>query len=264
MSRKNWKKNPVPQSRLAPTPPLKPINQAELDARQNRWIKLCIAGNVASFLLNVALAWFAWSSSQSAQHAVDLVSGKVRAGLEFVDQKGDEARLKEFMRKKDGEDSIVFRIESADELMRWGPYIQFKNGGADPIDAIKIEVKWEFGAPYGAGVKQILPPPIIVNEKSDFEMTGFGKLDSEKTAKVHLAPLLLQQITRLDFKQFAEKDSVGMFSVTAYGRLAGALSYDQMSGKPRVFTFHWRPAGFKSNASNVKELLAKKPWIELD
>jgi hypothetical protein len=169
------------------------------------------------------------------------------------------------MRKKDGSDQLVFRIESADELMRWSPYVRIKNTGSEPIDAIRTDVHYLFGCAYGVGVQQIEPAPIVVNETSTYEVTTFGKLERGQTATVHIAPLLLNQITRSHLKDFADKDHMGLFSVKLLCRLAGASSYDRMPDEqPEVFTFHWRPAGFQPEAKHVKELLDKKPWVTID
>jgi hypothetical protein len=33
---------------------------------------------------------------------------------------------------------------------------------------------------------------------------------------------------------------------------------------PKIVEFHWRPSGFKPDTNNFRELLEKKPWIEID
>lgn len=265
MSRKNKKNRRLAQSHPAPVEPPRSISQKEVDERQDRRITWAQRIAWASALFTLVSAGAACWSAWSAHSAYKLTSGKVRARLEFVEQKTGKERFKQFMRTKDGSDQLVFRIESADELARWGPYVHIKNIGGEPIDAIKTEVRYDFGAAYGRDVQQIEPGPIVFNEPSTFEATAFGKLDPGQTAKVYVASLLLHQMMGANFKPYADKDQIGFFAVNVLGRLAGASSYDRMpEDRPVMFSFHWRPAGFKPDADNVKELLAKKPWIVID
>jgi hypothetical protein len=249
-----------------------PGSETVIGKRQDRrisWSSLIIG---ASFLVSLASAAFTYWQAQSsaaankiAQMALDRVAGKVQAQFEFVDdQKGAPDRFKEFMRKKEESDQLVFRVDSVDELMRWSPYVKIKNAG-EPIDAIKTDVHYDIGAAYGIAVQQIEPGPIVINETSTYEATTFGKLEPGGTARIYVAPLLLDQITRLKLKDYADKDQIGMFTVTVYCRLVGSSSYDRVGDhQPVVFTFHWRPAGFKPEAKNIKELLEKKPWVVID
>src|SRR6266850_1460152 len=137
---KNKKKRLAARNPPAPHPIIaKPIPGAEteVDKRQDRQISwsFIIAG--ASFLVSLASAAFTyWSAKSSAaankiaQVALDRAAGKIQAQFEFVDdQLRAPDRFKEFMRKKDGSDRLVVRIESADELMRWSPYVKIKNSG---------------------------------------------------------------------------------------------------------------------------------------
>ena len=214
-------------------------------------------------LFSGASAWFAYSSAQSAATAVNLASGKAKAQLTFVeDTTPDQKELERFWQKIDGFGQLAFRIDGADDLARWNPSVRTKNVGDAPIDAIKIEVQYGIGASYGPGVHQIVPRPIIVNEPSTYEAISFGKLDPGQTARIYIAPLLAQQITRLDFREYSSKDQVGFFDVRVLGRLTGGASYDRMTDeRPLIFRFHWRPDGFKGDAVNLKSLLEKKPWI---
>jgi hypothetical protein len=283
MSSNKKKNRSAARNAPAPTPvisPPKPVTETEVDKRQDREITWSFIVAGVSAVLTVASTYYAYQSAQSAaksadeavaankiaQAAQDRAAGKVQARFEFVDdQKRDPERFKEFMRKKDGSDQLVFRIESADELLRWSPYVRIKNTGSEPIDAIKTDVHYDFGAAYGVGVQQIEPAPIVINETSSHEATTFGKLDPGHAARIYVASLLLSQITRLNFRDYADRDHLGMFTVKVYCRLVGASSYDRMpDDQPVALTFHWRPAGFKPDAKNVKELLEKKPWVVID
>lgn len=262
----------------APSTSLPAPTQAEIDKNQDRRITLTQVAAAISILLNFVLAYLAYSSARSSdisakaaveanamnQAAQDRAAGKVKARFEFVDEKQDPNRFKEFMRKQDGYDQTVFRIESADELLQWSPHITIRNTGTEPIDAIKTDVNYIVGSVYGEGVKQIYPVPIVYNEVSSHEATTFGKLMPGQTAKIGIAPLLMNHISRLKWADFAEKDHFGIFSVNVYCRLVGAGSYDRLEDKKSwVFEFHWRPSGFKSDAKNVKELLELKPTIDI-
>jgi hypothetical protein len=239
--------------------------QSEIDARQDRQItrsfRIAVGSAIFALISALAACWSAWSSAASYK----LATGQYRARLEFVDQNRDSERFKPFMRPKDGSSQLVFRIENADELIRWAPYVQIKNIGSSAIDAIAIEIHYDFGASYGSDVQQIEPAPIVANPTSKYEATKFGKLDPGQTAKVYVAPLLAQQLAKLKFRQYSEKDQMGMFEVKVLGRLTGASSYDRMpDDRPVVFTFHWRPVGFKPDSTNLKELLEKEPLVEVD
>ncbi len=254
--------------------------ESETDKRQNRRIKFSLWGVGVGFLLNALGLYFAFSSAESSkksakeatesnkisQAAQDRGAGKVQARFEFLEDKNrDQTRLKDFVRKKDGYEQQVLRIESVDELIRWGPNVRIKNTGTEPIDAIKTEVNYVLGSAYGAGVEQIYPPPIIVNEVSSNEASSFGKLMLGESARIDLAPLLLHQISRLNWQDFAEKDHQGIFTVSVYSRLVGSASYDRMEpNRPKVLEFHWRPAGFKNDAKHVKELLDIKPSVKIE
>ena len=201
-----------------------------------------------------------------ARAAQDRASGKVQARFGFVENiNRDPKKFKEFMRKKDGYDEEVFRIESADELIRWAPNVRIKNVGTEPIDAIKTDVHYMTGNAYGVGVRQIEPEPLVYNEKSSDEAATFGKLMPGKTARIDLSPLLLAQISRLKWQDYPDKDHYGIFNIRVLCRLVGASSYDRMEDdSPMPVHFHWRPAGFKSDAKNVKELMEIKPAIKLE
>ncbi len=205
-------------------------------------------------------------ANKIAQAAQDRATGRIQARYEFVVEPTPHPdRSKEFLRKREGSDQMILRIESADELMRWSPYVRIKNTGTEPIDAIKTDVHYDLGAAYGAGVRQIEPAPMVINETSTYEATAFGKLEPGHSARIFVAPLLLNQITRLNLKEYADKDHFGMFTVRVYCRLVGASSYDRMPDEKWVaLMFHWRPAGFLPDAKHVKELLEKKPWIVFD
>jgi hypothetical protein len=86
-----------------------------------------------------------------------------------------------------------------------------------------------------------------------------------QTARISVAPLLADQISRLKLRDFAEKDHFGVFTVNVYCRLVGSSSYDRMDEKDlTAFRFHWRPAGFKQAAKNMKELLEIKPSVTVE
>jgi hypothetical protein len=291
MSKRNKNK---PKGHISPpslpastAPPPKPVVESAVDQRQDReirrqdreihWTRISVlAGILLGVASAIAAVWSGCSSAKSAAEAVaankiaqavqDRATGKVQARFEFVDDDNrDPDRFREFMRKKDGADQQVFRIENADELVRWSPSVRIKNTGSEPIDAIKTDVHYELGAAYGIGVQQIDPPPIVINETSSHEFTTFGKLDPGRTARIFVAPLLLNQITRLNLKHYVDKDHLGRFTVRVYCRLAGGPSYDRVSDEqPVFFTFHWRTAGFQPDASHVKELLEKKPWVTIE
>ena len=137
-----------------PSVALKP-EASETDKKQNRRISLAFMGTIGSFVLNVFLAGFAflsWNASDNSarsaaeanaltKQAQDRAAGKVRAQFALIDeQKKEPNRLKDFMRKQDGYDNKVFRIENVEELIRWMPYVVVRNTGTDPIDAIKIDI----------------------------------------------------------------------------------------------------------------------------
>ena len=253
------------------TPPATTV-QSETDKAQDRRINWSLAVAVVSLAVSFGSVIFAYRSAKEAAEAntiaraaQDRATGKVQASFEFTEEKNrDPNRFKEFMRQKDGYDQTVFRIESVDELVRWGPHVRIKNTGTDPIDAIRTEVAYLFGSAYGMGVKQIEPIPIVYNEPTSHEATSFGKLMPGQTAKISLAPLFLGQMSRLKWEDYPDKDHIGIFSVNVSCRLVGSTSYDRIQDKqPLVFTFHWRPAGFKADAKNVKELLELKPSVEI-
>jgi hypothetical protein len=135
---KRDKKKTAPHHAPASTPPVsapKPVAETEVDKRQDRQITWSQIGAVASIVVSLASAIFAYWAAQSAasankiaQVAQDRAAGKIQARFEFVDdQKRDPERFKEFMRRKDGSDQLVFRIESADEPMPWAPYVRIRN-----------------------------------------------------------------------------------------------------------------------------------------
>lgn len=258
---------PVLQAPPAPTPSV----TTETDKRQDRRISLSLAVAGLSMLISLSSAYFAYrSANESAEAnaisraAQDRAAGKVQARFEFVDEDRDPIHLKKYMRKQDGYDRDVFRIESVDELIRWGPRVTIKNTGTEPIDAIKADINYVIGSAYGVGVKQLYPVPYVMNEISSHEAVNFGKLMPGKAAQVTLSSLLLRQISRMNWKDYGEKDHHGVFTVEVYCRLVGSTSYDKMEEKrPKVFEFHWRPAGFKDDAVHVKELLEMKPSVEL-
>jgi hypothetical protein len=279
MSRKNNRKNRGQNQQPPPAPPPAQLvpqagsKETETDKRQDRRITWSLVGSAASFLLSLASGVFAYRSANEAAEAnsiaraaQDRTAGKVQAHFEFIEEKDrDPNRFKEFMRKKDGFDQQVFRIDSVDELIRWAPHIRIKNSGIEPIDAIKIDVEFAIGAAYGAGVQQINPTPIVYSQVSSHEATTFGKLMPGQTARIDMASLLLQQISRSNLQEFPEKDHLGIFLVKVYCRLVGSSSYDRMNKDDTLtFTFHWRPGGFKPDARNVKEFLGHKPQVEIE
>src|SRR5207248_992886 len=115
--------------------------------------------------------------------------------------------------------------------IRWEPHVRIKNTGTDPIDAIKTDIDYLVGAAYGVGVQQLHPVPVVINEVSSHEATTFGKIMPGQTAKIGLAPLLLNQISRLNWQDFADKDHFGIFTVNVYCRLARSTSYDRIDEK---------------------------------
>lgn len=255
-----------------PSPPPPNLGPTETDKVQNRRINWTLAISLASLLVSVLSACFSCRSSRESaaanalnRAAQDRAAGKVKARFELVEEKDrDPNRDKPFLRKKDGYDQQVFRIESVDELSRWGPYVRVKNTGTEPIDAMKIEVGYFAGMAYGQGVNQIDPAPIVYNETLSREATGFGKLMPGQTAKVTLAPLFLHQITNLKWTDFPDNDHMAILTVNVLCRMVGAASYDRVEDKqPLAFTFHWRPAGFRPTAKHVKELLEHKPSVEI-
>jgi hypothetical protein len=275
MSGRNRKKNrPSGKAALtAPLPQLKSPAESETDKRQDHQIWSNLRFTIASMSLNLILTviavWSGISAAKSAAEAANansLLMGKTQASFELVEETNrDPARFKEFMRPKEGTDELVFRIESADELMRWGPYVRVKNTGTGPIDAIRIDVHYSYGSAYGIGVKQIEPIPLIVNDNSSHEATSFGKLMPGQTVRIALAPILVNQISRLHWTDYADKDHMGIFTIRAYCRLVGATSYDRAPDEQtEVLTFHWRPAGLRPDAKHVKELLAIKPEVKIE
>lgn len=272
-SKQNGKQKPAAPSPPSPVIPTPNTAQAATDAQQDRRITWSLAGTILSLVVSLASAYFAYRSANEAKEAnkiartsLDRTAGRVQARFEFVDEKNrDPERDKPFLRKKDGYDQQVFRIESADEMLRWGPYVRIKNTGTEPIDAIKISVNYEFSAAYGKGVQQIYPAPIIFSEEGSHEFTTFGKLMPEQIAKISIAPLLALQISKLKWPEYTDKDQTGVFTVNAHCRLVGSSSYDRIDDSQRmVFNFHWRPAGFANNAKGIKELLEIKPWIKIE
>lgn len=241
------------------------------DKRQNRRIFWTQVGTVISIIVSTASAVFTYSSAREAaeanaltRQAQDRAAGKVRAKFEFVPDPDDKdsSRFKPFVRKQDAYDNLVFRIENVDELIRWGPAFVIKNTGTEPIDAIKVDIDYVVGSAYGRNVRQLEPTPFVMNDVTSYEATSFGKMLPGQTARVSVGPMLLQQLTEFKWQDFAEKDHNGVFSVDVKCRLVGATSYDQVDrNQRRVFEFHWRPAGFKPDAKNVREYLAKKPSV---
>lgn len=273
---------PKPAAQL-PTPPVPapapPPAQADTDNRQNSRINAAGLVALLSLVVSVASAYYSYSSAEAARRsaaeaaeanrialaAQDRAAGKVEARFEFVDQKRDPSLDKPFTRKKDGFDQQVFRIESVDELLLWSPQVHIRNTGTETIDALKVEIGYLTGGAYGVGVRQIDPPPVVYNDAVSHEVTGFGKLMPGQTARIGVAPLLLAQISRLKWDDYADKDHIGVLTAHVYGRLVGATSYDRNEDRqPVVFTFHWRPAGFKPDAKGVKDALDLKPWVRIE
>jgi hypothetical protein len=257
-----------------------PAVPTETDERQDRRIMWSIAGTVVALLLNVVLAYLTFKSAEFAkksareaeeanklaQIAQDRAAGKVQATFDFaVETTREPSVLNNLTRKKDGYDEQVLRLESVDELLRWGPYVRVANTGTEPIDAIKIEVNYLIGAAYGTGVQQLYPVPFVLNDVSTHEATAFGKLGPKQTAKVLLNQMILGQIARMNWKDFTEKDHHGIFSVSVFCRLVGSASYDQVANNRQKFlNFHWRRTGFKQDSKPVKDVLDMKTaaWIE--
>lgn len=279
MSQNKNRKNRGHNQRSTQAPPAaQPVpppgsTETETDRRQDRSISWSLVLAGFSIFLSLASAWFAYRSAKEAAEAnaisraaQDRNAGKVQARFKFVEENTiDPNRVKQFMRKKDGFDQQVFRIDNVDELSRWAPYVRIKNSGVEPIDAIKIDVEFALGGAYGVGVQQINPVPITYSEVSSHEATTFGKLMPGRTAKIELAPLLVQQISRANLQDFSAKDHLGIFPVKVYCRLVGSSSYDRMEKDNTMsFGFHWRPAGFKPEAKNVKYLLDMKPKVEIE
>ncbi|MDY3557594.1 hypothetical protein R5W23_000121 [Gemmata sp. JC673] len=272
-------KQPHAQQPALPMPSQNTTQLSETDRKQNSRITLTMTGTLVAFALNLVMAYFSWSSAGSAQRSadeakeanklsqanLDRAAGRVTAKFEFLEEKSDPARFKDFMKEKDGFGTKVLRMDEPEDLLRWGPRVRLKNTGTEPIDAIRISVNYAIGAAYGKNVQQLDPPPIVINEESSHEFTTFGKLQPGKVANIFVSPLLAAQMTRVKFPHYSDKDQTGIFTVRAYCRLVGSASYDRADeSQTMCFHFDWRPAGFSSESKSVKDILEVKPWVTID
>ncbi|WP_439622517.1 hypothetical protein [Gemmata sp.] len=268
MPGKNKKQPPTHQtSPQLPTPaPTTPLESPQHKPRWDRSDTISVIALVFSFA-SAVFAGFAWNESVTANNLTkisqDRGSGKVQALFDIVsDNLGKPATPSRFIRKKDGYEENVFRVESVDELMAWSPRVRIKNTGSEPIDVIKVDVTHLECEKYGVGVKQIFPLPRYFYDSTNYELTSFGKLMPGQLADIVFTPLVLSLMTRHDWKDFPDKDRKSTCRVEVLCRLVGSQSYDQMPrDKLRLVEFHWRPAGFEQNAKYVKECLEIKPHV---
>jgi len=244
MSKKN-KKRPAARYSPAPTPPVshpKPVVPTEVDKRQDRELLGRSLETGASFVLNVALACFAYQSAQYAAKSADEAAGakqSSRSGTGSRRRQDPKHALSSSMirraaltgtRSSCGEGQLRptgFSYRKRDETGAMVTVCSDQEYGnrADRCHQDRCPVLWR-GA-YGTGVRQIEPVPLVINETSSHEATTFGKLEPGRTAKIYVAPLLLNQITRANLKEYPDKDSIGIYTASVYCRLVNASSYDR-------------------------------------
>ncbi len=275
--------NPANQPQVAPLTTQNPtMVQGEIDHKQRQKINWALGIAIVFAILTLAGVVMTYQAVQAAdrqaaeaaaankltQTANDRLSGKLKAHFAFVDdKKATVENSKRFMKtaKTERGEEEVLRIDSYDELIRWGPRVTIKNTGVEIIDSVRIEVDYQLGAAYGPSVSQIFPIPLALKNQSDGELTSFGKLMPQKTMTIWYAPLLLEQMMAADFGKFSDNDRWGRFKVRVLCRIGGASNYDQMESTREMMKyelFHWKPSGFKDE-KKVHEIVKMKPYVTL-
>jgi|GEM_PF-6361763 len=237
---------PTPSS--ATQPPSSPPTSSDKNppAPVSKWTKL--TAFIAVLALVVSCLSYRVSDRQAAlnQFAQDRASGKIRAHFAFVQMKTTDPALEKLLTKKEvGTDKDILRLDSVDDMLRWGPRVSIKNTGEEIIDALRADVTYIRGRAYGFGVKQIEPHPITLSEPSSAENASFGKLLPQQHAVIFLDSLLLDQMALAQAEFYPDKDREGVFRIEVYCRIVGVTSYDSMEPRKAMqFIFHWRPTVF--------------------
>lgn len=236
-----------------PTPP----------APVSNWTKFSVGLSLLAFAMSAvtgSIAYQQWtiSAEQLAMNKIkeerekfkeERATGRVKAKFEFArTDMYEPAVLKSFIRKKEGFDEWVFRLDKLDDLLRWGPSVAVKNTGTEVIDGIRLEIHLVGGRAYGKGVEQKQPPPIIVTELDVAETTSFGKLMPQNTAKITITPTLLQQMMHSRVSFYPDNDHESYYFAQVACRIVGGSTYDRMEPENFVkLNFDWKPTGFKDD-----------------
>jgi hypothetical protein len=271
---------PLPAAAIStPSPPaIAPAQSAPAaQSTANRAFFVSMGALVIS-LVGLCIQWNQWAINQRAQ---DRQSGKLRAKFVFVEKSTDQV-LAEVLRTFKPDPNVkpgdkitydlsaptnrpAFQMDNLEDLIRWAPTIEIKNTGEEIIDGIRVEVFWSDAAAIGDGVKQIKPDPIVVSDVAVRETSSFGKIMPNKSASIHLLPVLLESLLQSRLPMYKDKDHFTIFHVRVLCRPFGFTTYDTMEANADMkLAFQWRPPAFAAEEKRCQEVIKGMLRVSLE
>jgi hypothetical protein len=156
--------------------------------------------------------------------------------------------LRFFSESIDGRRDLFFHVKNFQDLVRLDPRIAVKNIGDEPVEAMRVEVRFVKG--------QILlfkgkdNPSLEINHRvlkqnatDDYVLSG--KLMKGDEAAVSTIRGLAEQILDSQDPGHLDKPQKALFEITCYGRLVGGTGFDEAEPQKGIYMWlAWEPPGF--------------------
>jgi hypothetical protein len=246
------------------------------------WFKEHWEGVVALLGLAIALiglvvsilsAAFTSQQAQIANKTYDRQSGRIQADLKLTDfypKQGEApARFRKRLPGAGADDPPVLLFEDLEALQSAGFMITAKNMGAEPIDAVRIEVEtvWDRrGDQAVQNAKVFETEDIGLKRVSSVEHVLSAKLFQNDTVAVSVTRPLLEQMMEVQPPHYPGDLAFGWFQVSVFGKLVGASTFDASPDRQYVrWRYYWKISAFdRDRCRKLASEMQANPVINYD
>lgn len=216
-----------------------------------------------SLVISVASALFAGYGLWLGQKTYDRAAGKITASLSLVKVEPSLEQLgPEFIDPNAEGFGPLVRFNTLDEFVANSPRLTVENTSNEPIDAIRVSVRFlggiidSTGAP--AAVQQTRNPMVLQQTNhEDYLVT----LPPGRKAVIPFPRELLGQMLQARNPKQGDRVHFGIFMIRCSASLVGMEQFDFMEDSGAVLRFAWVPSGFSEQ--NVRDFIAEfKPTID--